>query len=835
MQTKTVSRVPLCIIEVPSKEAAEEIFARITNGEEFARIAREKSIHPTATQGGYIGEVQLAFLRSELRGALTNPRPGLLVGPVKLPEGYAILRILDKPPDVGPPAATVDSVLASAGVGTVQYSTSVSGYPEAYLARQNALRGIPGWQQDLHAACQARLEGVAGAIDRMQTEAAKGGMPADQMFSQYLLGQLLASEGKMNETIQLWEQAFKTASQMHHPIAQKLLIALGTAYLHRASINDRSTVKGLDPSRIFPMMPGSLHPRADDLQKAVAFFLQVLQQDPDDNEARWLLNVAYMTQGTYPDKVPAKFLISPAKFSSSEDIGRFADVAPAAGLNIATTAGGIIADDFDNDGLLDIVVSQMDDCSSLRFFHNNGNGTFADRTREAGLSEQLGGLNIIQADYNNDGCVDVLVLRGGWEFPRRLSLLRNNCNGTFTDVTSESGLGRVPTATQTAVWTDIDNDGNLDLFVPNENGPANLFLNNGDGTFTDIAHQAGVDRTAFSKAAIAADYNNDGYPDLFVSNFAGDNFLYRNNRNRTFSEVAKQAHVQAPFRSFAAAFLDFDNDGLPDLFVTSYYASTEEFARDFLGLPRNAEGMKLYKNLGDGTFSDVSAQVGLDHVYMPMGANFGDVDNDGFLDIYLGNGNPSYVSRVPNILLRNDGGRNFVDITASSGTGAMEKGHGIAFADFKNSGSEDIAVVMGGAVVGDRHSLRLFQNPGNGNDWLTVHLVGVKSNRSAIGSRIKVTVQNEGETIRTIYRTVGSGASFGASPLEQHIGLGRSTGNVDLEIFWPASRTTQKFSGVAVNEAIQIREFDTEYQKLSRKQFQFGLNGKAELTQVKVK
>ena len=300
---------------------------------------------------------------------------------------------------------------------------------------------------------------------------------------------------------------------------------------------------------------------------------------------------------------------------------------------------------------------------------------------------------MIQADYNNDGCMDILVLRGGWEFPRRLSLLRNNRDGTFTDVTAQSGLGRTPTSTQSAVWTDIDNDGNLDLFIANENSPSQLFLNKGDGTFIDISRAAGVDRTAFSKAAVAADCDNDGYPDIFVSNFAGQNFLYHNNRDRTFSEAAEQAHVQEPFRSFGAAFLDYDNDGLPDLFVTSYYTSTDEFARGFAGLKNNAESMKLYKNRGDGTFSDVSAQVGLDRVLMPMGCNFGDVDNDGFLDIYLGNGSPTYTARAPNILLRNDGGKTFVDVTTSSGTGATEKGHAIAFADFTNSGHEDIAVV----------------------------------------------------------------------------------------------------------------------------------------------
>ncbi len=155
-------------------------------------------------------------------------------------------------------------------------------------------------------------------------------------------------------------------------------------------------------------------------------------------------------------------------------------------------AAGIIVDDFDNDGLLDVVTSSFDMCAPMHFFHNNGDGTFADRTAQSGLGNQLGGLNIIQADYNNDGCLDILVLRGGWEIPQRKSLLRNNCNGTFTDVTKEAGLAE-PTSTQTAVWADINNDGLLDLYVGNENGPNQLFLNNGDGTFKDISRASGTD------------------------------------------------------------------------------------------------------------------------------------------------------------------------------------------------------------------------------------------------------------------------------------------------------------------------------------------------------
>jgi hypothetical protein len=436
----------------------------------------------------------------------------------------------------------------------------------------------------------------------------------------------------------------------------------------------------------------------------------------------------------------------------------------------------------------------------------------------------VGGLNLIQTDYNNDGCLDILVLRGAWEpIGQRYSLLRNNCDGTFTDVTEESGIAKPATSTQTAVWADIDNDGLLDLFVGNENGPSHLFRNKGDGTFEDISHSAGIDRVAFTKSVVAADYDNDGYVDFYVGNLNTGNFLYHNNHNGTFTEIAQQAGVRGTGKTFASWFFDYDNDGWPDLFVTSYFISIDETVRTYLGLPHNGGTLKLYKNLGNGAFRDVTKEVGLDRVFMPMGANFGDVDNDGYLDIYLGTGNPSYGSLVPNVLLRNKEGKSFVDITASSGTGELHKGHGVAFADLDYDGDEDIITSIGGAVPGDRHAMRLFENPGQGNDWISLKLVGVKANRAAIGARIKVTVKNEGQVTRAIYRTVGSGGSFGASPLQQHIGLGKAAEIVKIEIWWPGgAKDPQVFSSVVKNQFLEIKEFGKTYAKLNRRPYLLG-------------
>jgi hypothetical protein len=245
--------------------------------------------------------------------------------------------------------------------------------------------------------------------------------------------------------------------------------------------------------------------------------------------------------------------------------------------------------------------------------------------------------------------------------------------------------------------------------------------------------------------------------------------------------------------------------------------------RSYLHLPHNAETMNLYRNLGNGHFQDVTAEVGLDKVYMPMAANFGDADNDGFLDMYLGMGSPSYTSLVPHELLLNRGGRSFASATAASGTGELHKGHGIAFADIDRDGDEDIVAETGGAVPGDRHALRLFENPGNRNGWINLRLVGVKTNRAAIGARVTLTVQNGGaDATRTIARTVTSGGSFGANPMEVHVGLGAAAKIRSLDIWWPTSGTRQRFTNVATGQFLEIRELAHDYTRLERHHVQLG-------------
>ncbi|HXZ80716.1 MAG TPA: FG-GAP-like repeat-containing protein [Terriglobales bacterium] len=836
------------IIVVSSQTEAEGILQRLRSGEDFATLAREKSIDASSDAGGSLGRVDLSTLRYELQEALRAVGPGKFAGPVKIPTGYAILRTFsgapsgnnsqrstpNVPPTTGAslpsgsgqgmmPTAT----LALAGRGKIAYPPDVSGAVEVEIAFRHMPKP-PGWDRDLRSICQMRQYSLRRAVGHLEQlldpndpDSYVSTKPEQVGQVHFVLAQLLAYQGEMDPAIQHWLEAYKLAQAQAPEMVPEMLEVLGTAYMHKSEMENNVYRQPGDRCLFPPVKPFVFTQKADS-EKAVEYFSKYLEQKPDAQEVRWLLNLAYMTLGKYPEGVPANYLIAPSVFESEENVVRFTDIAPSAGLNSFSEAGGVIVDDFDNDGLLDVVTSSFDPCEPLHFFHNNGDGTFTDRALQAGLGDQLGGLNIIQADYNNDGCMDILVLRGGWQFPMRPSLLRNNCDGTFTDVTREAGLAE-PMASQTAVWADIDNDGFLDLFIGNEQGPSRLYRNKGDGTFEDISHSAGVDRVAFTKGVIAADYDNDGYMDFYVSNLGGNKFLYHNNHDRSFTEVAAQAGVQQqPWMSFATWFFDYDNDGWPDLFVTSYYMSPEENLRSLLGLPHNVETLKLYHNEHNGTFRDVTAEVGLNRVFNPMGSNFGDIDNDGFLDFYLGTGTPPYGDILPNVLFHNQGGKKFMDVTASSGTGELHKGHGVAFADLDNDGDEDIVAEIGGAVPGDRHAIRLFENPGNGNDWITLKLVGVKSNRAAVGARIKVTVQNQRQAQRSIYRTVGSGGSFGASPLQQHIGLGKDARIVNLEIWWPASQTHQVFNDVHKNQFLEIREGAKDFTRLERAAFHLG-------------
>ena len=578
-------------------------------------------------------------------------------------------------------------------------------------------------------------------------------------------------------------------------------------------------------SCLLPLRGNAIYRYQDGPRKALELLEDQLREFPNDLNAQWLLNIAHMTLGEYPAGVPAKWRVEPKVFASDYDIKRFPDVAPAAGLDTFGLSGGCIVSDFDGDGLLDIVRSDLGLATQMRFFHNNGDGHFEDRTEAAGLLGEVGGLNMIDADFDNDGHTDILVLRGGWmgeagRFPN--SLLRNNGDGTFNDVTEHAGL-LAAHPTQTAAWFDYDGDGWLDLFVGNETSdpdhphPCELFHNNRDGTFTECAAASGVKVVGYVKAVATGDYNNDGRPDLYISQMGGTyNPLLRNDGPRDpgdpkagwkFTNVTREAGLDESIFSFPCWFFDYDNDGWQDIFVCGYAGGVESTMNEYLGRPSDGQRPRLYHNNGNGTFTDVAPSLGLDMTLMGMSGNFGDLDNDGFLDFFSGTGDAQYTALLPNRMFRNDSGRRFQDVTTSGGFGSLQKGHGVAFADINNDGQEDIYEVLGGAYTGDKYYTALYANPGHDNHWVNLQLEGVQSNRSALGARIRVIVSTStGE--RSIHRTVSTGGSFGASPFRKSVGLGQAESIKAIEIFWPATGRTQRLPGVPMDRFYKIREGD---------------------------
>src|SRR5688572_20406714 len=452
-----------------------------------------------------------------------------------------------------------------------------------------------------------------------------------------------------------------------------------------------------------------------------------------------------MTLGEYPDGVPARYLIPPSAFASDEPFPRFQNIAGRLGVDAFLNAGGAIADDFDGDEYLDLVLSSSLPGEHLRYYRNNRDGTFTERSEEAGLTGILGGLNIIQADYDNDADLDILVLRGGWLFEAGRvpnSLLQNQGDGTFLDVTYAAGLGEKHLPTQTASWADLDNDGDLDLYIGNEStdrviAPCELHRNEGNGTFTEVARDAGVTNDRWTKSVIWGDYDADGFADIYVGNLGQPNRLYRNLGNGKFRDMAPVLGVTHPLATFPSWFWDFDNDGNLDIFASSYAGDIADLAAAALGVPFEAPLARLYRSDGKGGFEDVAGKMNLVDPVLPMGANFGDLDGDGWLDFYLGTGDPAYMNLMPNIMYRNRQGVGFADVTVNGGFGNLQKGHGIAFADIDNDGDQDIFEEMGGAYPGDRFNASLYENPGFGSRWIGVQLRGRRSNRYGIGARIR--------------------------------------------------------------------------------------------------
>jgi enediyne biosynthesis protein E4 len=528
-------------------------------------------------------------------------------------------------------------------------------------------------------------------------------------------------------------------------------------------------------------------------------------------------------------------------------LSRFTDVAKQAGLTEPIVYGGVESKryiievvgcgaaflDYDNDGWLDVLVlngTRLEGAppgASNRLYKNNRDGTFTDVTEKAGLTRSGWVSAVTVGDYDNDGFDDLFITYYGHHV-----LYRNNGNGTFTDVTEKAGLRQsVVRYGSGCTWVDYDRDGRLDVFVatyldttleklpkPGENqdcrwkgvpvncGPrglpagfVQLFHNNGDGTFTDVSRQSGVAAASgsYPMTAVAADYDNDGWPDIYVACDSTPSWLFRNQHDGTFRQEALERGVALSEDGLEQAGMgiaigDYDLDGHLDIFKTHFADDTNV----------------LYRNDGKGYFDDVTirAGVGVETRYVGWGTGMLDLDNDGLPDLFLVTGSvypeveaklPAYPFRTPRLVFRNLGDGRFEELIdeAGSGVAATHSSRGCAFGDFDNDGDVDILVIN----MNEPPSLLRNDVTGSGN-WLKVLLVGVKSNRSAIGARITARYGN-----RTQAQEVTAQSSFySANDRRLHFGLGAAA-KADLTIRWP-NGATEQVPNVEANHLVVIRE-----------------------------
>ena len=609
------------------------------------------------------------------------------------------------------------------------------------------------------------------------------------------------------------------------------------AWLRKGEIDNCLARHGCD-SCILPIRHGAVHVDKTGSETAIPLLLEMLERDASDLETQWLLNLAHMTLGTWPDGVPEKFRVPASAFESEQQLPRMPDVAKQCGVGWVSLSGGVAVEDYDGDGLMDLALTGIDESDQMQIYRNRGDGTFENRTKAAGVEGLTGGLNLIQGDYDNDEDVDLFVIRGAWfgedgRIPD--SLLRNRGNGVFDDVTIEAGVFSLHPS-QTAVFADLDGDGWVDLVVGNESKPdepihsCETYLNQRDGTFKNVAVETNSEINLFVKGVTAGDVDNDGRVDLYYSCRGAKEALLKNEPTDQwpffkFRDITSQAGVPGPRMSFPTMMFDYDNDGWLDIYVATNAGflgdRCDDIAKLYLGMKVNSELPLLYRNLRNGRFEEVAKKTGAHRSIFNMGLNFGDIDNDGWLDFYCATGSPDLAALLPNKLFRNDEGKRFLDVTSATGTGHLQKGHGVAFADFDNDGDQDLFEHLGGGISGDVYPAALFENPGNSNHWITLRLRGVKANRYGVDARIHVRVAT-GDVERSIHLVGGYGGSFGTSTLQQEIGLGAADRIVSIEIRWPGSGTVQRFENVAMDRFYKVTEDKPELEPIELPRFKLG-------------
>ena len=556
------------------------------------------------------------------------------------------------------------------------------------------------------------------------------------------------------------------------------------------------------------MRPLAMHERAVALyrsglfREAVTAACQAVSANPSDERARNWLWMCSQKIGGYPDFIPPENRME-AKAGWAAPTVEFEDISARIGLDKTSGGRGTAVFDFNNDGYLDVfVAASMGGCGLYR---NNGDGTFTDVSVQSGLDGCVNAFVAAAGDYNNDGYTDLFITRLGF-YNGEGELWRNNGDGTFTDVTKESGLNCWGPGF-TATWVDYDCDGNLDLFVAFNLGGLfdrktqnRLFHNNGDGTFTDVTAEAGIRTIWPSIGSTWGDYDNDGYPDLFLSSGMGRSHLFHNNRDGTFTDVSVEAGLNAFGIASVALFCDVDNDGWLDL-IQMAWSDHEDmtYTLQHGEGPAGGNASRIFRNNRDGTFKLVSAEYGITECWGTMSGNAGDFNNDGWLDLALGNGSPRMDRLEPLVLLESDG-KKYRNITFAAGLPPNGKSHGVNLADLFGDGRLSILVASGGAYPGELITASVWYPkmlPGN---YVNVRLTGTRSNRSAIGARLKLEFDG-----REQHRVINGGTNFGCLPFEQHFGLGQATSIDALEVRWP-SGLVQRFSKPPVNRTIAIEE-----------------------------
>ncbi len=479
------------------------------------------------------------------------------------------------------------------------------------------------------------------------------------------------------------------------------------------------------------------------------------------------------------------WLVNPALSldGDSVKVPAFTDVGQSAGVADPGWGRGVAFGDYDNDGDLDIYLTNGRHRSTDRLYRNNGDGTFTDVGQSAGVADPGWGRGIAFGDCDNDGDLDIYLVNMGEN-----RLYRNNGDGTFTDVAASAGVDDNTASAEmhdsgvggVIAFGDYDQDGDLDIYLAPE-GMNRLYRNNGDGSFIDVGQSAGVADTGDGNGVAFGDYDNDGDLDIYLANNrGGPNRLYRNNGDGSFIDVGQSAGVADTGWGQGIAFGDYDNDGDLDI----YLANTS-------GGPN-----RLYRNNRDGTFTDVAAMVGVADTGNGNGVAFGDYDNDGDLDIYLVN-----AGLQPNRLYRNNGDGSFTDVGQSVGVADTGGGNGVAFGDYDNDGDLDIYVVNGGYFQLSNN--RLYQNNQNDPNFLFVRPLDAQGRFNRHGAVVRVFEAGTGALVGM--RTIDSGSSMASqNAYDAHFGL-PSTGTYDIEVTFPGG-IVQTLTDVPANQRLTVTE-----------------------------